>query len=348
MKKTIKLLTIVFVILFTLSATGQKPIPKLVDRSKTGITSYLKTVIKNKQVIVGQQCSDLTDWSNDYKKYFKSLFDSTGKYPGLIGLEYGWYADADLVKINQVALEQWNKGGLVTICWHADCPFNDGYNVRFNASQKKDSIDLKMLFKNAPASKEKTNYRTELVKVAVALKQLKEAGVTVLWRPFHEANGTWFWWGVNDRQSPTNQQDFIALWKDMYETFTKDFGLDNLLWVYSPSSTQGNVWPSLSSIYPGNNYVDIVGADIYPKVPEFPDYNDLKTFKKIIVNGEIGPAKESHGSFDELEILNIHKGKAAYFLQWPSWKNAKVAIIENAKYKEMMNDPAAITLDKLK
>ena len=123
------------------------------------------------------------------------MYDSSGKYPALIGLEYGYFAHVDLPKVNQVAINHWKKGGLVTISWHADNPFTDGYNVKWNSVSHKDSINVKCLLKTAPASKEKSNYRNELNKVADALKQLKQAGVTVLWRPFHEVNGNWFWWG---------------------------------------------------------------------------------------------------------------------------------------------------------
>lgn len=73
----------------------------------------------------------------------------------------------------------------------------------------------------------------------------------------------------------------------------------------------------------------------------------MKVFNKIIVNGEIGPSDESYGKFNEIEVLNTFKGKAAYFLQWHSWTNAKVSISDNLNFKEMMNDPSAITLDKM-
>jgi mannan endo-1,4-beta-mannosidase len=202
--------------------------------------------------------------------------------------------------------------------------------------------------KAAPSSDEKTNYRNELNKVGQALKQLKQAGVMVLWRPFHEMNGAWFWWGPNDVKAPTNMQDYRALWKDMYETFTKDFGLDNLIWVYSPFGPEANFIAPVNAFYPGDKYVDMVALDVYPKSPQFQDYNVLKKLNKPVTNGEIGPSNVSFGSFDELELLKTLQGNTPYFLQWSSWEGAKVNIVENLHYKEMMNNPAAITLDKIK
>ncbi|MBC7888438.1 MAG: hypothetical protein H7Z13_11160 [Ferruginibacter sp.] len=319
---------------------------KLTDRSKAGVMAYFQTIIKNKQVIVGQQCSETADMALNYRKSFQSLFDSTGKYPALLGLEYGYFPGIDLIATNQYAINHWNKGGLVTISWHADCPWTDGYNVRWNSAKNKTVIDVNKLLKNAPASKEKANYRTELSKIAAALKQLKDKGVIVLWRPFHEVNGTWFWWGVNDQSVPSNQKDYQALWQDMYRAFTIDYALNNLIWIYSPFTPLGNA--PLGSMYPGDNFVDMVAVDSYPITPEFNDYDSLRKFKKLVINGEVGPAKAAFGNFDEMAVLNIFKGRAAYFLQWHSWNNAKVAIVDNLKYKEMMNDPAAITLDKIK
>lgn len=347
MTKCIRTTMVCKLVLFScITANAQNAELQLIKRDKAGILTYLKKVIEHKKVIVGQQCSETPDVAFNYKKAFQSVYDSTGKYPALLGLEYGYFKNADLASTNQFAINHWKKGGLVTISWHADNPFKDGYDVRWNAEKNKDSITVTSLLKNAPASSARTNYRAELGRVAASLKQLQDAGVVVLWRPFHEVNGTWFWWGVNHTSTPTNQSDYTALWKDMYETFTKEYKLSNLLWVYSPFAS-GEWGPPVTLMYPGNKYVDIVAVDDYPKVPNFNDYQALQKLNKLIVNGEIGPAKESYGKFNELEVLNVFKGRAAYFLQWHSWTNAKVSITDNVNYKAMMNDSAAITLDKI-
>lgn len=345
-RSTVGYLTLVFAAALVINANAQTPVPKLIDRSRTGLVAYFKEVVANQKVIVGQQCSETPDVAGDYRKYFQSLFEATGKYPALLGFEYGYFANVDLAATNRHAIDHWKKGGLVTISWHADNPFKAGNSVRAKSVQEKDSIQLRKLLKDAPDSEEKRAYRSELGRVAAALKALKEAGVVVLWRPFHEMNGSWFWWGVNDQRSPTNQPEFEALWKDLHETLTDDFGLDNLLWVYSPNSPRGNA--SVSSMYPGDAYVDLVGVDNYAAKPEFAEYDSAKALGKIVVNGEIGPSKQAYGNFDQMEVLNSFKGKAAYFLQWHSWKNAMVAIVDNPHAKEMMNDEAAITLDEMR
>jgi mannan endo-1,4-beta-mannosidase len=198
--------------------------------------------------------------------------------------------------------------------------------------------------RNAPDSEEKSNYRKELMSVGNALKQLKQQGIIVLWRPFHEMNGSWYWWGANERTNPSNRTDYLALWEDMYDTFTKELKLDNLIWVYGPNASSEGYTQPVDYYYPGAKYVDIVGVDIYSKLPEFKDYETLKKLNKIVVVSEIGPSKEGYGKYDEMEIIAKLMGKAAWFLQWHSWKDADVAIIDNLRFKEMMNSPSAITL----
>lgn len=92
---------------------------------------------------------------------------------------------------------------------------------------------------------------TEDLKNATAyLKLLRDADIPVLWRPFHEAAGGWFWWGKD-------AASFKSLWIAMFNYF-KTEGLDNLIWVWT---TEGND----ADWYPGDQYVDIVGRDVYNK-----------------------------------------------------------------------------------
>ena len=93
-------------------------------------------------------------------------------------------------------------------------------------------------------------FTEDLKNAAAYLKLLRDADIPVLWRPFHEAAGGWFWWGKD-------AASFQSLWIAMFNYF-KTEGLDNLIWVWT---TEGND----SDWYPGDQYVDIVGRDVYNK-----------------------------------------------------------------------------------
>ena len=85
------------------------------------------------------------------------------------------------------------------------------------------------------------------------LQQLEDAGVPVLWRPFHELDGGWFWWSKGGSES------FVKLWQLMYSRYTDYWGLDNLIWLLGYSGNGGN----MAAWYPGDSYVDLIGADSY-------------------------------------------------------------------------------------
>lgn len=93
-------------------------------------------------------------------------------------------------------------------------------------------------------------FTEDLKNAAAYLKLLRNADIPVLWRPFHEAAGGWFWWGKD-------AASFKSLWIAMFNYF-KTEGLDNLIWVWT---TEGND----ADWYPGDQYVDIVGRDVYNK-----------------------------------------------------------------------------------
>ena len=93
-------------------------------------------------------------------------------------------------------------------------------------------------------------FTEDLKNAAAYLKLLRDADIPVLWRPFHEAAGGWFWWGKD-------AASFKSLWIAMFNYF-KTEGLDNLIWVWTTEGDDAD-W------YPGDQYVDIVGRDVYNK-----------------------------------------------------------------------------------
>ncbi len=314
--------------------------------SKEGILAYFDELIANEQIIVGQHCGDAPTTTEDYyNNYVDVLADETGRHVGMVGADFGW-SSGSYYPVNTL-IDHWNEGGLVTVSWHADNPFETGVDVYWNTVENKDKINLKSLRKGEPQTEVWTSYRTELDNVAGALQKLRDAGVKVIWRPFHEMNGDFFWWGMdayNNQQ--TNVADYKALWVDLYDTLTYDYGLDNLIWTYSVIPYVG--WNAeVTAFYPGSDYVDLVGMDYYGDNPDFPNYEELKSLGKTIVMSESGPRDSGYGQWDMMQFANKIKGKAAYFLQWHSWNGAAVAIKDNKNSIEMMNSDVVITRDEL-
>lgn len=230
----------------------------LVNRNATANTKKLYSFLKDsygKYVITGQQCDGGINGNE-----FKAIKNLTGDYPALLGLDMMDYTPSRTAlgassSAVEKAIEFANKGGIVTFCWHWNAPTeylnstansSDGWWGGFYTQSSKFDIAKVM---NGQDAKGKKLLDRDIKEIAKQLKRLEKAGVPVIWRPLHEGSGGWFWWGAKGSDA------YKKLWKYLYKELTNTYGCNNLIWVYNGQSAD---W------YPGDEYVDIVGEDIYP------------------------------------------------------------------------------------
>ena len=171
----------------------------------------------------------------------------------------------------------------------------------------------------------------EMDYIAGYLKELRDAGVPILWRPFHEASGGWFWWG-QDRET------YLDMWKFMYDRYTNLHGLTNLIWVWNG---QNKDW------FPGAEYCDIAGTDIYAPANDYGSqqgsyYQIVKELHeagtmKIITLSENGPIPD---------IDNMIREKALWSY-WCVWGGDFVQQTSDAQLNKMYNDSRVITYGDL-
>lgn len=255
------------------------------------------------------------------------IHDRTGQWPGLVGTDYADFQNGSLTykAPNQAAIHYWNQGGLVTISAHLFNPANPK-----GGGLRDQGVDLETLL--APDTDTHTRWMQELDLIAAGLQELKDAGVVVLWRPFHEMNGDWFWWGAKDPDT------FIKVWRHMFDYLSKTKGLDNLLWVYSPN--HGN---KTAAYYAGDHYVDLAGLDAYT---DFVDTNHIKGFAEVAKIEkpfgftEYGPhgSRNPPGDYDYRRLLEGVKKdfpRAVFFMSW----DGKWSLARNNNVKELLADP---------
>ena len=168
----------------------------------------------------------------------------------------------------QNAINWWKAGGIPLIMWHWGAP---SVGEGFGNSKKEISIE-KCFQEGTP---EYTAFWKELKTKADHLETLRDAHVPVIWSPFHEQNGSLFWWG---KQGP---QQFIKLWQTMFNYFTKERNLNNLIWVTSFSEDIDSEW------FPGKEYVDVIAASSYKTDPD--PHKDLFDKARIIANNNVTP-----------------------------------------------------------
>ncbi len=285
-----------------------------------------------------------------YAKYFKALEKQTGRLPVIMGVDYGWWQFlGNYTAINAKLIEHWNSGGLLEISISPNNPFTrKGLRDPSLGGHAYDDIFT-------PGNEVNRRWLADLDKIAAGLTQLQDAGVVVLWRPFQEMNGQWFWWSYGEKGRAT-REEFLALWKHMFDYFTKEKGLHNLLWVYAPNATLGNRnYRPATYYYPGNNYVDIVGLDYYhddmTQVNDDGSYDALVALGKPFGFAEVGP--QTRKTFDNVAVvdaINTRYPQVVFAMFWkgsvePGFLHLKRAIVENQHAKEFMNHPLILTLE---
>ncbi|MCD1259323.1 discoidin domain-containing protein [Paenibacillus athensensis] len=283
------------------------------------LISYMADVY-GKKTISGQYGSDWADW----------VKSKTGKTPAILGLDF---MDITPVRIQNGANSQdankgidWynNKKGIVTISWHWDAPKNvtgEWYKAFYTNAT---SFDVNYAMNN-PSSQDYQLLVRDIDLAAEQLKKLQAAGVPVLWRPLHEAEGGWFWWGAKGPEACKK------LWKLMFDRFQNVHHLNNLIWVWN-SYDYGNS----ANWYPGDNYVDIISYD-YPT-----DFQTWNNYQRIFPNKlkMFGVAENSQLPNPD----NFNSQPWSYFVTW-------VDFVKNNNsedyVRKVYNDARTVTLESL-
>jgi len=332
--------TLNFISLLLLSAvltggcrTAQRAADPAANARANGILEYMRgRESSQKKRIISGQFDNFGSRANLH--LLNRVHESTGHWPALVGVDYADEGGINWRVPNKAAIEYWNAGGLVTVSTHLynPCRTNEYGGLRDKG------VDLNALL--VEGSDTHGRWMRELDRVADGLQQLKDAGVVVLWRPFHEMNGDWFWWGAKDPAL------FIQLWRQMFQYYTKTRHLDNLLWVYSP-----NHGDKTAAYYPGDEYVDLIGLDAYTDYIEtnhIKGYPEMARIKKPFGFTEFGPHSPSNppGDYDYRRFL---KGvqqdfpRTVFFMSW----NAKWSLASNTNVAEFLSSPSIVNREDL-
>lgn len=279
---------------------------------------YICETYKN-GIISGQQEST---WKGSDQYEFEYIFRHTGKYPAIRGLDY---MNDDFSGVNRRAVEWYERGGIVTICWHCGSDFSGSWAESMNTEIK--DWD-KALTEGTP---EYEKLIKGMDKGAKALKELKDKNIPVLWRPFHELDGAWFWWGKG------GAENFKKLWILMYDRYTNYWELDNLIWVlgYSGNGRGYEDW------YPGNGYVDIAGADSYNDGANAGLYRRVQ----LVVGDEMPICFHECGRIPTVEQLKKKPANWVWFMTWHT--DHITGHNDITDLKNIYNDEYVITLDEL-
>ncbi len=311
-----------------------KPCDINADACVKELLDYLYS-LPQKGVLLGQHTQ------TKVQKELRYIKEITGKEPAICGFEllsyspniqYETCGEECLKEIeeNRGTLEQameWaDKGGIVTFCWHWFSPMGGrdksfySENTEFDAS--------KAIIEGTPEQKALYADMDEMAKV---LRPFSERKIPILFRPFHEADGKWFWWGAKGVKTAAQ------LYRQMFIHFTQKHHLHNIIWIWNAP---------IAEEYPGDDVVDVVSLDIYPPAHQHSglreEYDKLYNVsnQKLTAIGEIGP----HPSVPEMEKIN---NPLAWYMIWSNDFGCSEKFTTNKVLKMNYDCSYAVSFEKL-
>jgi mannan endo-1,4-beta-mannosidase len=302
----------------------------LVNPNSTENTRKLYQFLRDnfrKKIISGVMTLESFDETNWIKQ-------QTGKEPALAGIDfmhcnrgYTWYNNN--TPVNDVTT-WYDKNGIPALCWH----WRDPSRVTEAFYTSETSFDVSKIF-----DENSSEYKTmisDIDYIAGLLKQLSDNNVPVLWRPLHEASGGWFWWGAKGAGACKR------LWQIMFDRMVNYHQTNNLIWIWTADTHETNMdW------YPGDEYVDILGVDIYAEKGDFSSqylvFDKIKTDfegKKMVTLSECGIV---------LDPDNLENDQAgwSYFMSWYGDFVRDGIYNPLSHWQKVMNHEHVITLDEM-
>ena len=276
-----------------------------------------------------------------------SLFAASyiGKTPVVFSTDWGFAKEGDKdsyrarPNIVEEIKRQHRLGSIITICWHAvpptaNEPISFGMQGGGNAPDSLASVQGQIMdqqFKDVltPGTKLYKHWCVQVDSIAFYLKKLQDAHIPVLWRPYHEMNGNWFWWGGR-----TGEFSTAALYRQLYNRLTNYHKLNNLIWIWSVDRP---VKPEMNFTYyfPGIEFLDILSLDVYRK-----DFNQSYYDSLIVLSKGKPLVLAEVGNPPTLEILK-NQPKWAFYVIW-------AGMVRNTMKKhhwELVNDTRILSLE---
>jgi len=296
------------------AAVSPHPVNPQASPETERLMQYLAGIYQVK-IIAGQYTGVMEEL--DY------LYTFTGKLPGLCGFDFLNEGETER------ALEWASYGGLVTFSWHWRAPMggNDFYTWGT-------TFDITRAV--TPGTAEYDLALRDIDGIAAKLKVLQEAKVPVLWRPLHEAEGGWFWWGAKGPQACKQ------LYQILFDRLTDYHHLDNLIWVWTSFTTnQSTNW------YPGDNVVDLLGLDNYPPAGDYsPSSNEFNALVRMSLDQHMAALTEN-GPIPDPDRLVSQKAGWLYFNTWSGRFLLDEVTNSTAHLQQVYNHEYVLTLDEI-
>ena len=319
---------IIFLSVF-LGVIIELPAQELVDKKATKRTRYLyKNMYKmayDSAVMFGHQDDMANGIGWNALKGESDVKRVTGEYPSVFGWDLGGIeqdsvSNLDKVKFSNIRkyiIEAYKMGAVSTLSWHLRNPVSGG--------SAWDTISA--VSQILPNGIQHDKYIKWLDKVGDFALSLKTGfwgkKIPIIFRPYHEHTGTWFWWG-NTHCTP---DEYKALWHMTVDFFEKK-GVHNFIYAYSPDRFLSK--EHYMECYPGDDYVDIMGLDLYQFEPQNPETHHIfieKASSLLKMVSELGQEHKKFIALTETGFEGIPYDKWWTDVLWEAVKDAPISYI---------------------
>lgn len=299
------------------------------------------------RTISGIMTGDMATANGDVTQHYdvQAVYKKSGQYPALVGFDFmnatglhaneGWYKDYTRAGI-ELAKDLHRRGGIPAFTWHWRDPSRQTGEFYSDSTPMKASKALK-----ADGSWDTTSTLYQQIVgdidvVADYLLELQAEGMACIFRPLHEASGGWFWWGREGADV------FKALYRLIYDEMVSVKGVHNVIWVWNPD-------PRDADWNPGDEYYDVVSADIYNNNYDYS--SNYVTFDKLkaLTEGKKLVALSENGPIPDIDRQSEEGAMWSWWMPWyQSWNGGFVDKTSSTEWQHCMNDPRVVTLDDMK
>ena len=246
---------------FNLHAQQNQPIDKLATTETKALYNNLKTIAKNHTLFGHQHATEYGHgWQGDIDR--SDVKSVTGSHPAVIGVDLSRFTGGSTEETQKAkdelrknVADTYNRGGVTTVAWHFSNPVSGG------GFYWKDTVSLPAVRYLIPGGEAHGQYKEILKGIADWVNSVKGSDgktVPMIFRPYHEFDGDWFWWG----RSHSTVDEFKSLWKFTVSYLRDSLNVHTFLYAFSPDNRFLSEDVFLER-YPGDEWVDMVGMDNY-------------------------------------------------------------------------------------
>ena len=228
----------------------------------------------------------------------------SGSHPAVVGVDLMGFSGGSAQQIEKARedlrkniIDTYNRGGITTVAWHFSNPVSGG------GFYWKDSVSLPAVRYIIPGGRDHKKYQEILKGIGEWAQTLRGAdgkAVPLIFRPYHEFDGDWFWWG----KSHCTPEEYISLWRFTVSYLRDSLGVHNFIYAFSPDNNFNSEAEFLER-YPGDNWVDLVGMDNYGEMGRDGRYDLASATRKLQIVSDYARKKRKLAAFTETGLESI-------------------------------------------